>query len=98
GGEGGVGGREPGQRRRVPVTRGADELLDFLQVHADRQQAVGTKQAANLKDERIKRGEIDEAERAQEKPSWKQVAGWASRPRSRKPTQEKWLPAIHRQR
>src|SRR5215467_9495005 len=63
---------KPEQGWRIPAARrSGHDLGEFLEVRACRQQAVRTQQAANLKQQRIEGGKIDNAQSAQKQPAGK---------------------------
>src|SRR6185436_5003962 len=64
--EGGIARRDPGQRRKEPVTIGARVCANPVQQWRDRQDTVRANEPVDLDPERDEGGEIAEAEQAQE--------------------------------
>src|SRR5579864_5022159 len=71
-------------------------LSHLMEVIAGRQNAVGTDESLNLKQQRTEGRPEDESEGAQEKPARPEMAGSVARPRSKEPLRSGKRSGAHR--
>ena len=87
---------EPKKSGSVPETQKTEGSGDSREVVVGREQAVRPQQTADLKNERVKRREINKTKGAQKNPARKESARRTSGRRREEPAQKGGSPGIHR--